>query len=93
LPTLLLEQQAVTDPASAALLARIRDDAGDDSPEADADLQLAIAELYAHPVTQATRTEARRWASEAVAALAPLPAGAVKQALSAFAEHVVSRTA
>ena len=32
-------------------------------------------------------------ASEAVAALAPLPAGAVKQALSAFAEHVVSRTA
>ncbi|MEY4039952.1 MAG: hypothetical protein RLZZ52_820 [Actinomycetota bacterium] len=93
LPTLLLEQQAVTDPAAAALLARIRDDAGDDSPEADADLQLAIAELYAHPVTQATRTEARRWASEAVAALAPLPAGAVKQALSAFAEHVVSRTA
>lgn len=93
LPTLLLEQQAATDPAAAALLARIRDDADDGSAEADADLQLAIAELYAHPVTQATREEARRWASEAVEALDILPAGAVKQALSAFAEHVVSRSA
>lgn len=93
LPTLLLEQQAATDPAAAALLARIRDDADDESAEADADLQLAIAELYAHPVTQATREEARRWAAEAVAALEILPAGPVKQALSAFAEHVVSRSA
>jgi heptaprenyl diphosphate synthase len=93
LPTLLLEQQAATDPAAAALLARIRDDADDESAEADADFQLAIAELYAHPVTQATREEARRWAAEAVAALEILPAGPVKQALSAFAEHVVSRSA
>ncbi len=93
LPTLLLEQQAATDPAAAALLARIRDDADDESAEADADLQLAIAELYAHPVTQATREEARRWAAEAVAAIDILPAGPVKQALSAFAEHVVSRSA
>jgi heptaprenyl diphosphate synthase len=93
LPTLLLEQQAATDPAAAALLARIRDDADDASEEANADLQLAIAELYAHPVTQATRIEARRWASEAVAALDILPSGSVKQALSAFAEHVVSRSA
>lgn len=93
LPTLLLEQQAATDPAAAALLARIRDDASEESAEADADLELAIAELYAHPVTQATREEARRWAAEAVAALDILPAGPVKQALSAFAEHVVSRSA
>lgn len=88
LPTLLLEQQAASDPAAAALLARIRDQNG-----TEADLELAIAELYAHPVTQATREEARRWASEAVAALAPLPEGPVKKALSAFAEHVVSRSA
>ena len=93
LPTLLLEKQGLTDPAAAALLARIRDDADEESAEADADLQLAIAELYAHPVTQATREEARRWAHESVAALEPLPAGPVKTALSAFAEHVVSRSA
>ncbi len=88
LPTLLLAQQATTDPAAAELLALIR------HPDTtDAELQDAIAQLYAHPVTQATREEARRWASEAVEALAILPEGAVKKALSAFAEHVVSRSA
>ena len=92
-PTLLLEQAAQNDADAAALLARIRSDVSAESAEADADLKLAIAELYAHPVTQATRDEAHRWANEAVAALAPLPVGAVKKALSAFAEHVVSRTA
>jgi heptaprenyl diphosphate synthase len=92
LPTLLLERQGLTDPAAAALLARIRSDADEHSAEADADLELAIVELFNHPVTQATRDEAHRWAAEAVAALAPLPSGAVKQALSAFADHVVSRT-
>lgn len=93
LPTLLLEQQADTDPAAAQLLARIRDDAAAETAIADADLELAIAELYAHPVTQATREEAQRWAEEAIAALAPLPKGPVKQALTAFAEHSISRTA
>lgn len=93
LPTLLLERQGLTDPAAAALLARIRSDAEEHTAEADADLELAIAELFAHPVTQATRDEARRWAAEAVAALAPLPEGPVKKALTAFADHVVSRTA
>ena len=93
LPTLLLERQALTDPTAATLLARIRSDVDAGTPEADADFDLAVREVYAHPVTQATRDEARRWAEEAVAALAILPAGAVKQALSAFAEHIVSRTA
>jgi heptaprenyl diphosphate synthase len=92
LPTLLLERQGLTDPAAAALIARIRSDADEHSAEADADLELAIVELFNHPVTQATRDEAHRWAAEAVAALDPLPTGAVKQALSAFADHVVSRT-
>lgn len=92
-PTLLLERAAQTDATAGALLARIRSDVSTESAEADADLKLAIAELYAHPVTQATRDEARRWANEAVDALGPLPDGAVKKALSAFAEHVVSRTA
>ncbi len=93
LPTLLLERQARTDPAAADLLARIRRDVDAETPEADADFDLVVREVYAHPVTQETRNEARRWAEEAVAALAILPAGAVKQALSAFAEHIVSRTA
>ena len=74
------------------LLARIRRDVEAGTPEAEADFQLAVREVYAHPVTQATREEARRWAAEAVAALSILPAGPVKQALSAFAEHIVSRT-
>jgi len=93
LPTLLLERQARTDPAAADLLARIRRDVDAETPEADADFDLVVREVYAHPVTQATREEARRWAKEAVDALAILPQGAVKQALSAFAEHIVSRTA
>jgi heptaprenyl diphosphate synthase len=93
LPTLLLERQALTDPAAGALLARIRSDVDAGTPEADADFELAVREVFSHPVTQATRDEARRWAEDAVAALAILPAGAVKQALSAFAEHIVSRTA
>lgn len=93
LPTLLLERQALTDPAAAALLARIRSDVDAETPEADADFDLVVREVFAHPVTQETRDEARRWAEEAVAALSILPSGAVKQALSAFAEHIVSRTA
>lgn len=88
LPTLLLEQHAQTDEAAAELLARIRG-----AETTDTELAVAIQELYAHPVTQATREEARRWATEAVDALGVLPDGAVKKALSAFAEHVVSRSA
>ena len=89
LPTLLLEQQAATDPHAAALLERIRLDVA----ESDPDFTVAVAELYAHPVTAQTRDEARRWAHDAVEALSVLPEGPVKQALSAFADHVVSRTA
>ena len=89
LPTLILEQQAATDPHAAALLERIRLDV----TESDPDFTAAVAELYAHPVTAQTRDEARRWAHEAVEALSVLPEGPVKQALSAFADHVVSRTA
>lgn len=89
LPTLLLAQHANEDQAAADLLERIRSGAVDDS----VDFQLIVAELYNHSVTQQTRQAARRWAAEAVEALSILPEGAVKQALSAFADHVVSRTA
>lgn len=94
LPTLLLERQALTDPAAAALLQRIHvavDNAG--TPEAEEAMLVLVPEVYAHSVTQATRDEARRWADDAVGSLSVLPTGPVKQALSAFAEHIASRTA
>ncbi|KRC62201.1 geranylgeranyl pyrophosphate synthase [Agromyces sp. Root81] len=50
-----------------------------------------IAELREHGATRATLAEAHRWAREAVAALAPLPEGSVKKALTRFAETVVER--
>jgi len=48
--------------------------------------------LRGHPVTQKTLDEAHRWAREAVEALAPLPDGPVKKALTRFAESVVERS-
>ena len=56
------------------------------------ELARAIAELRSHPVTQKTLDEAHRWAREAVEALAPLPDGPVKKALTRFAESVVERS-
>jgi len=50
-----------------------------------------VAELREHEATKATLAEAHRWANEAVAALAPLPDGSVKKALTRFAETVVDR--
>ncbi len=99
LPLLFLRRAALTDPDAAALLARIvRTVEADvsagfpasDSPEDE--LAAAIAELRAHDVTAETLDEARRWADEAVAALAPLPEGPVKLALTKFAEAVVERS-
>ena len=61
--------------------------------EADeVELTAAIAELRAHAVTQQTIDEAHRWAREAVEALAPLPAGPVKKALTRFADSIVERS-
>ncbi|CAN5450367.1 polyprenyl synthetase family protein [soil metagenome] len=92
LPLLFLRRAAETDAAAAALLARIEFDATSDGAEADADFTLAVAELRDHAVTRDTLTEARRWADDAVAALAPLPAGPVKKALTRFAEAIVERS-
>ena len=93
LPLLYLRLEAQTDAAAAALLARIEHDAAAPTAEADADFSLAVAELRDHRVTRATLAEARRWADDAVAALAPLPAGPVKKALTKFAEAIVERSA
>ena len=94
LPLLYLREQARTDQDAADLLTRIERDVNAALyGEADeADLAAAVAELRAHPVTARTLDEARRWASEAVAALAPLPAGPVKKALTRFADSIVERS-
>jgi heptaprenyl diphosphate synthase len=88
LPLLYLRRNATTIPADAALLARIEAlGAGSEQDVAD-----AVAELRAHPVTAETRAAAHRWAEDAVGALAPLPEGAVKQALIRFADLLVDRS-
>jgi heptaprenyl diphosphate synthase len=89
LPLLFLNAQAKSDAAAAELLDRISHvvQHGDDAA-ADA----VIAELRQHPVTQQTLDEAHRWAAEAVAALAPLPQGPVKKALTRFADVIVERS-
>jgi heptaprenyl diphosphate synthase len=93
LPLLYLQRQAESDPDAAALVERIERDV---NPAAgrhnEADLLQAIADLREHEVTGQTLTEAHRWASEAVAALAPLPEGPVKKALTRFADTIVERS-
>ncbi len=86
LPLLYLRRQALTDPSAAALLARIESDLD------DADFFAAVAELRDHAVTRETLDEAHRWSRDAVAALAPLPEGPVKKALTRFADTIVERS-
>jgi len=94
LPLLFLRRDAQADAASAALLARIEREvvgSGFDATD-EAELAEAIAELRDHEVTKQTLIEAKRWVAEAVAALAPLPDGPVKKALTRFADTIVERS-
>ncbi|MCU1527971.1 MAG: geranylgeranyl pyrophosphate synthase [Frondihabitans sp.] len=96
LPLLYLRREAQTDVDSAALLAEIEANvraavAGGEVSEAD--LADTVAQLREHDVTARTHAEARRWAQAAVDALAPLPSGPVKKALTRFADRVVERSA
>lgn len=95
LPLLFLRRRALIDADADALLRRIeRDVTTAFYGEADeTDLTAAIAELRSHPVTQETLDEAHRWARDAVDALAPLPDGPVKKALTRFADTIVERSA
>jgi len=96
LPLLYLRRAAQADAGAAGLLERIERDvveAGAGAHAAGEDFATAIAELRDHEVTRATLTEARRWAADAVSALAPLPEGPVKKALTKFAEAIVERSA
>jgi heptaprenyl diphosphate synthase len=53
----------------------------------------AVARLARTRRREQARQEAVRWAGDAVAALAPLPPSGAHDALRAYAEAVVARTA
>jgi heptaprenyl diphosphate synthase len=86
MPTLLLRAHAATDPKARELVEII--DAG---LEDDAQLALAVSKLREHPALEEAYQLAKTWATDAVAALAPLPDSPVKDALRVFAEAVVDR--
>ena len=86
MPTLLLRAHAATDPKARELLEII--DAG---LEDDAQLAIAVSKLREHPALEEAYQLAKTWATDAVAALAPLPDSPVKDALRVFAEAVVDR--
>ncbi|WP_246846312.1 polyprenyl synthetase family protein [Humibacter ginsenosidimutans] len=90
LPLLKLRELAPNDVDAAALLERIETEvlgAGD-----EVDVSEIVGQLRDHPVTQQTLDEAHRWAREAVEAIAPLPEGPVKRALTRFANSIVERS-
>ena len=78
---------------SIGLKARI--DAGVDEIAAGADpslLDAPLAELRDHAATAATLQLARSWSQDAIEALAPLPGGDVRAALTRFAQAVSDRS-
>ena len=86
LPVLLLRERVATDPEAAQLIKLI-----DGGLEDDADLTDAVSRLRNHEVAELSYLEAKRWSDEAVEALAPIPDGPVKKALTVFATAVVDR--
>ncbi|MGZ0712895.1 polyprenyl synthetase family protein (plasmid) [Coraliomargarita sp. W4R53] len=91
MPYLLLAQR--TDASAIALRERIDAGVAEIAEGADpAILDAALAELRDHASTQATLDLAHTWSQEAIDALAPLPAGSVRDALTRFARAVVDRS-
>jgi heptaprenyl diphosphate synthase len=84
LPVLLARRS--TDPADARLLELLGEDLADDASHAE-----ALALLRAHPAVEEAAEHTRGWADRARQALAPLPAGPVKDALEDLASAVVGR--
>ncbi|MHA7140928.1 polyprenyl synthetase family protein [Arthrobacter sp. Sr33] len=87
LPILLIRQAAAAGDASAAHVV----DLVDGDLTSDESLATAVAAVSTHPATQDAWKVAQQWADDAVAALEPLPESIVKQALTAFAQAVVTR--
>ena len=91
MPYLVLGQR--TDAASRELRERIDDGVARIADGADpAILDEPLAQLRDHEATQATLDLANAWSTEAIEALAPLPDGAVREALTRFAQAVADRS-
>ncbi|HEX8497102.1 MAG TPA: polyprenyl synthetase family protein [Actinomycetales bacterium] len=86
LPVLLARRSG--DPADEPLLTLLAGSLDD-----DAELDRALTLLRAHPALVEATAQTRQWAQDARAALEPLPAGPVKDALDALALAVVHRSA
>jgi heptaprenyl diphosphate synthase len=91
MPYLVLGQR--TDGASIDLRARIDEGVERIADGADpAILDEPLAQLRDHEATQATLDLANAWSTEAIDALEPLPDGAVREALTRFAQAVADRS-
>jgi heptaprenyl diphosphate synthase len=91
MPVLLLQRRAAEgriDAEGAAVLERLASDLGSDTA-----LRAAVEQLRGHDVLEEARELARQWARDAVAELAPLPEGSVKESLKTFASLMVDRLA
>ena len=81
------------DAASIELRARIDDGVARIADGADPSiLDEPLAQLRDHEATAATLDLAHVWSSQAIEALAPLPDGAVREALTRFAQAVADRS-
>ena len=91
MPYLVLAQRA--DAGAIDLRERIDDGVARIADGADpAILDEPLAELRDHEATEATLDLANEWSRQAVDALEPLPDGAVREALTRFAQAVVDRS-
>ena len=91
MPVLLLRRRAAEgrlDAAGTAVLDRLGTDLGPDDA-----LRSVVEQLRGHDVLDEARDLANAWAADAVAELAPLPEGDVKDALATFATIMVDRLA
>ncbi|MGP3534504.1 polyprenyl synthetase family protein [Microbacterium sp. RD1] len=91
MPYLLLGQR--TDAASRELHARIDEGVARIADGAEPELlDDPLARLREHEATQATLDLAHQWSGDAIAALEPVPDGAVREALTRFAQAVADRS-
>ncbi|WP_194396417.1 polyprenyl synthetase family protein [Microbacterium atlanticum] len=91
MPYLVLGQR--TDASSLALRDRIDEGVARIADGADPSLlDEPLAQLREHPATEATLDLAHAWSQQAVDALEPLPDGAVREALTRFAQAVADRS-
>lgn len=92
MPYLLLKAETDAE-AAEDLAARIDDGVARIAEGADpAILDGPLTELRDHPVTQKTLELAQSWTRDAVAVLAPLPRGPVREALTRFATTLAERS-